>query len=144
MKKQMSSGSRDYLIGQVSAKTGVHIETIRYYERIKIMPEPRRSAGKQRIYDESQLQRLDFIKRSRDLGFSLEEIRSLLSLADNATLTCKQVSTVTEGHLSEVQQKIVDLQNIEVALRELLGQCSGSDAPECPIFDTLYGAYTKK
>ncbi len=130
------------LIGEVSRYTGVHIETIRYYERIAVMPEPARSPGKQRLYARPQLQRLEFIRKSRDLGFSLEEIRSLLSLADNNTLTCKQVETITGDHLDGVQQKIRDLQSIECALKEMLSQCTGSDVPDCPVFDTLYGAYS--
>jgi len=144
LKKNPVTKKFNGLIGAVSAHTGVNIETIRYYERIGIMPSPARTPGKQRIYNEAQLKRLDFIKRSRDLGFSLDEIRALLELADNEKLTCKQVASLTEGHMQEVQKKILDLQNIESALGDLLGQCTGGDTPECPIFDTLYGAYADK
>jgi MerR family mercuric resistance operon transcriptional regulator len=127
------------LIGQLSSLTGVNIETIRYYERIGIMPKPRRSAGGQRLYDETQFKRLRFVKRSRMIGFSLEEIRSLLSLDDHDEPSCHEVYSLTEDHLKRVQNKIIELKNIERSLKELAKQCNRGSKPDCPIVDMLYG-----
>jgi MerR family mercuric resistance operon transcriptional regulator len=128
------------LIGQLSDLTGVKIETIRYYERIGIMPKPRRSEGGQRLYDEAQLKHLRFVKRSRLIGFSLEEIRSLLSLNDQEALNCNEVYSLTKEHLKEVQNKILELETIEKSLKDLAKQCSRGSKPDCPIIDMLYGS----
>jgi len=127
------------LIGQLSRHTGVNIETIRYYERIGIMPKPRRSDGGQRLYDENQFKRLHFVKRSRTIGFSLEEIRNLLALDDEETLSCNEVYSLTEDHLEKVRQKITELKSIESTLKKLANQCSRGNKPDCPIFDMLLG-----
>ena len=127
------------LIGQLSRLTGVNIETIRYYERIDIMPKPRRSDGGHRLYDKDQYKRLRFVKRSRDIGFSLEEIRTLLALDDQDELSCNEVYSLTEEHLKKVQQKISELKSIESALKKLANQCSRGNKPDCPIFDMLLG-----
>jgi MerR family mercuric resistance operon transcriptional regulator len=131
--------SENLLIGRLSKLTGVNIETIRYYERIGIMPNPRRSEGGQRIYNESQLKRLRFVKRSRLIGFGLEEIRALLALDDQDELSCNEVYSLTEGHLKEVQEKIIELKSIENSLKLLAKQCSRGNKPDCPIIDMLYG-----
>jgi MerR family mercuric resistance operon transcriptional regulator len=127
------------LIGEISRRTGVNIETIRYYERIEVMPKPRRSEGGQRLYDEPQLNRLGFIKRSRELGFSLKEICTLLTLVDSGEMTCGEVHALTVKHLREVKSKIVDLRKLERALKNLAAQCSLGDVSDCPIVETLYG-----
>src|SRR3546814_2350116 len=98
--------SKPYGIGDLSGRTGVNIETIRYYERIGIMPEPPRSAGRQRVYDSGHIKRLAFIRRSRELGFSLDEVRALLTLVDGGDYTCGEVHEMTlrsEEHTSELQ-----------------------------------------
>jgi MerR family mercuric resistance operon transcriptional regulator len=128
-----------FLIGEVSRRTGVNIETIRYYERIEVMPKPRRNEGGQRLYDESQLNRLGFIKRSRELGFSLKEICTLLTLVDSGEMTCAEVHAITVGHLQGVRRKIADLRKLERALNNLAAQCSLGDVSDCPIVETLYG-----
>ena len=127
------------LIGEISRRTGVNIETIRYYERIEVMPKPKRSEGGQRLYDESQLNRLGFIKRSRELGFSLKEICTLLTLVDSGEMTCSEVHALTVEHLREVRSKIADLRKLERALKNLAAQCSLGDVSDCPIVETLYG-----
>jgi len=131
--------AQNYLIGQVSSQTGVNIETIRYYERIGILPAPPRSEGKQRLYDEPMMARLRFIKRSRELGFSLNEIRSLIKLNDDNELTCGDVHALTTDHLKQVQEKIENLRNIEKVLKGMAEQCSRGDVPDCPIIETLSG-----
>ena len=127
------------LIGEISRRTGVNIETIRYYERIEVMPKPKRSEGGQRLYDESQLNRLAFVKRSRDLGFSLKEVRTLLTLIDSGEMTCSEVHALTVEHLREVRGKIADLRKLERALKGLAAQCSLGDVSDCPIVETLFG-----
>lgn len=127
------------LIGEISRRTGVNIETIRYYERIEIMPKPRRSGGGQRLYDELQLNRLAFVKRSRELGFNLKEVRTLLTLIDSGEMTCGEVHALTVEHLREVRSKIFDLKKLETALKSLAAECSLGDVPNCPIVATLYG-----
>ena len=127
------------LIGEISRRTGVNIETIRYYERIEVMPKPKRNEGGQRLYNELQLNRLAFIKRSRDLGFSLKEVSALLTLIDSGKMTCGEVHAMTIEHLRDVRCKIADLRKLERALKELAAQCSLGDVSDCPIVETLFG-----
>jgi len=131
------SSCRTTTIGALSKRTGVKIETIRYYERIGIMPNPPRTEGGQRIYRELHTKRLTFIYRSRELGFSIDEIRSLLKLVDGGEITCSEVLEKTLGHLQGIQKKIADLTRMEKALQEMAAQCSGNDVPECPILEAL-------
>ena len=121
----------------VARATGCNLETIRYYETVGIMPDPPRSAKGYRCYDDAHVRRLKFIMRSRDLGFSLEEIRGLLGLVDDRTQTCAQVQTVAESHLQDVQEKIADLKRIERVLSETVARCTGDAAPECAVIDAL-------
>ena len=129
---------RGYQIGKISRMTGVNIETIRYYERIDIMPEPDRTPGGTRQYNHEQLKRLFFIKRSRELGFSIEEIRALLAMVDSREYSCADIHQMTVAHLSEVQSKIADLKKLEKALKQMAAECSRGDVPECPIVETLF------
>jgi MerR family mercuric resistance operon transcriptional regulator len=126
-----------YAIGTLSKHTGVNIETIRYYERIGIMPRPPRTAGGQRIYDSSHFKRLAFIRRSRELGFSLDEIRALLRLVDGGDYTCGEVREMTLAHIADIRRKIGDLRRMEVVLKDMAAKCDGGDVPECPILDAL-------
>lgn len=128
---------RGMLIGQLSRQTGVNIETIRYYERVGIMPNPSRSGGGHRLYDEEHLKRLAFVKRSRELGFGLDDIRELLALVDGGAFTCAEVHTITTSHLEDVKKKIADLRRMERVLKSIAAECSLGDVPECPIIDTL-------
>ncbi len=123
--------------GTLAAETGVHPETIRYYEKIQLMPEPPRSDGGHRVYDDQHAQRLRFIKRCRELGFTLEEIRGMLTLVDRGEVSCERVQHLADEHISSVRQKIADLRKIERTLKNLVQQCSGKDVPECPIIDAL-------
>lgn len=125
-------------IGRLSAETGVNIETIRYYERIGLMPEPFRSDGGHRIYDEQHQSRLLFVRRCRDLGFPLEDIRDLLSLADEGE-PCGSMRPALNAQLSLVRAKIDALRAMEDALETILNSCSDCDAPECNISNALYG-----
>jgi MerR family mercuric resistance operon transcriptional regulator len=117
--------------------TGCNLETIRYYETVGVMPDPPRDPNGYRSYGEDHVRRLRFVMRARDLGFSLEEIRGLLSLVDSHNQTCAEVKEIASAHLKDVQDKIVDLQQIERALSDTVAQCSGSEVPECPVLDAL-------
>ncbi len=134
------TSTRGYAIGEMSRLTGVNIETIRYYERIAIMPKPDRTPGGNRQYDQTQLKRLSFIKRARGLGFSIGEIRALLEMVDRQDFTCAEVHDMTMQHLILVREKILALRDLEKALGGMAAECSRGDVPECPILETLFEA----
>ncbi len=127
-----------FTIGALSKGTGCNIETIRYYERIGLMPKPPRSPGGHRLYEDDHLRRLTFIRRSRELGFTLEEVRGLLRLVDGGSYTCAEVKALTLDHAAEVRRKVADLRKLERVLKEMAAECDGGEVPECPIIDTLY------
>ncbi len=130
----------DLTRGQLSAVSGCNKETIRYYEKIGIMPEPRRSAGGHRLYGPSEAKRLAFICRSRELGFNLKQVRGLLDMADGEKTNCNDVRELTSGHLSAVQDKISDLKRLERVLTQMVAECVNNAVPDCPIIDALYRA----
>ena len=124
-------------IGKVAEQTGCHIETIRYYEKEDLLPPPGRSAGGHRLYTSDLIERLVFIRRSRELGFSMQEIRELLSVVDGRQVSCERVKNLADTHLKDIRSKISALRRMETTLRELSNQCSGDDVPECPIIEAL-------
>ena len=126
--------------GELANQTGVNSETIRYYEKIGLMPNPARSAGGHRMYDQSHLKRLSFIRRSRELGFTLQEIRELLQLVDGGNYTCAEVRDRTVVHLDDVSRKIRDLQKMQRTLKSMASKCDGGLVPDCPIVDALFTA----
>lgn len=125
-------------IGGLSKRTGVHLETVRYYEAIGIMPKPPRTPVGHRRYDLAHLKRLTFVKRSRELGFTLKEIRALLALVDGGDYTCAEVHDLTVSHLHDVREKIADLQRLEVTLADISRQCAGGTIPAYPFIETLF------
>lgn len=125
-------------IGALSEKTGCNIETIRYYEREGLLPDPPRTDGGHRMYGEEHLKRLTFIRRSRELGFTLEEVRGLLKMVDGGHYTCAEVKSLTLEHLKDVRGKLADLKKLEKALKHLADQCTGDEAPDCPIVEALF------
>ncbi|WP_189498555.1 MerR family transcriptional regulator [Algimonas arctica] len=125
-----------FTIGDLSAKTGVKIETVRYFENIGLMPEPERKPSGHRIYDTSQLRRLTFISRCRDLGFSQDDIRSLLGVEDN-TPSCDEILLVTTHHRKAIKAKISDLRKLERRLADISSMCMSNDTPDCPIIESL-------
>jgi MerR family mercuric resistance operon transcriptional regulator len=129
-------------IGDLARHTGVNIETIRYYERIGLLPAPPRSQGRHRLYDDAHRQRLAFIRRSRDLGFTINDTRELLGLARGHHLTCAEVKALTEQHVADIRAKIRDLRKLGRVLSDLAAKCRGSSVPDCPILDALAGATT--
>ena len=125
-------------IGQLSKLTGSKIETIRYYESIGLLPVTHRSDSGYRIYQESHVRRLSFIRKSRELGFSIKELKVLLDLVDSDNYTCCDVKEITMEHLEKVRQKIADLRKLEKTLSKIAAQCAGDATPDCPIIDALY------
>ena len=125
--------------GEVAEKADVNPETLRYYERKELIPKPRRSDGGFRLYDEHYVDRLRFIKRAKDLGFTLAEIKGLLDLRVDDGATCRDVQAQAEEKLDDVKEKIRDLQRIRDALTRLAAACEGGGGPtsECPILDTM-------
>jgi MerR family mercuric resistance operon transcriptional regulator len=123
--------------GELARRTGCNLETIRYYEKIGLLPEPPRRANGYRAYDDVHVSRLRFILRGRELGFGIEEIRGLLMLVAGENRTCGEVKQRTELHLADVRGKIADLQRIERVLSSTAAQCSGRDVPDCPILEAL-------
>ena len=128
---------REFTIGQLSKLIDVNIETIRYYEKIGIIPHPPRNSSGYRIYSTPHLERLSFVRRSRDLGFSQLEVRKLLTLVDEHKYTCAEVQEITAKQLAAVRAKIKDLRKLEKALANMVSECDGGDIPECPIVDIL-------
>lgn len=124
--------------GELAKRAGCHLETVRYYEKIGLLFPPARSAGGYRLYKIVDQRRLRFILRGRELGFSIGELRSLLSLVDSKTYTCGEIHDLTTDHLGSVQRKIADLKRLERTLTRISSECSGGAIPECPVIDALW------
>ena len=137
--KHDTSGNGLHRAG-LARRTGCNLETIRYYEKIGMIPEPPRTNAGYRVYDDRHVERLRFILRARELGFSLDDIRGLIALVDRGTQTCAEVKDRTERHLADVREKIADLKRIERVLTETAVQCSGDEVPDCPVLEALSGA----
>jgi MerR family mercuric resistance operon transcriptional regulator len=123
-------------IGELSRRTAVNIETIRYYERIGLLPPPPRTEGGHRTFGTESYRTLAFIKRSRELGFALEDIRTLLSLRDSQG-SCMDVRVVAERHLKDVRTKMQDLMKLESALAETIARCSNDESTDCAVLERL-------
>ena len=125
-------------IGDLSRETGTKVVTIRYYEKVGLLPAPVRSTGNYRSYDLQALERLRFIRRCRDLGFSLNQIRELLELSSEEERDCGEVDAITALHLAEVERKIADLQGLAQELRRISARCSGGRTiSNCRILDEI-------
>ncbi len=126
-----------YTRGQLAKLTRVKGETIRYYEKCGLLPAPPRSEGGHRIYCKEHTRQLIFIRRCRELGFSITEIDGLLGLANDNRRNCEQVKVLTEAHLSGVKDKITDLKKMEKSLETMVRECADNTSPHCPIIDVL-------
>lgn len=124
-------------IGTLAKRTGTTVQTIRYYEQIGLMPEPGRTDGGQRRYGDAGLDRLAFIRHSRDLGFPLEAIRELLDLSDSPEKSCAQIDAVAQKQLKAVQARITRLQSLEAELERMLGECHSDRVADCRILEVL-------
>ncbi len=125
-------------IGALSKHTGTNIETIRYYERVGLLPAPARSSGGYRLYRTEHPKRLNFVRRARALGFSIGEVRTLLRVSDERKRPCAEVRAVAEAHLRDVRTKIADLRRIDSVLRATIRQCADGRRARCPVIDALY------
>lgn len=124
-------------IGEIAAATGIHIETIRYYEREGLVPPPARTASNYRSYGDAHRKRLTFIRRSRDLGFSLAQVRELLGLADDRDRPCEAVDEIASRHRAQVRLKIAELTALRKELDKMIGECRHGRIAECRIIEVL-------
>jgi DNA-binding transcriptional MerR regulator len=125
-------------IGQLSKKAGVKVVTIRYYEGLKLMSAPPRTQANYRLYDRQQLRRLRFIRRCRDLGFTLDQTRELLNLSTQSAKKCSRVDRITEEHLKEIECKVADLRRLAAELRRIKNRCPGKRLiADCRILEAL-------
>ncbi|MYM25673.1 Cu(I)-responsive transcriptional regulator [Duganella sp. FT135W] len=124
-------------IGQAASATGVSAKMIRYYESIALIPAGKRTDAGYRIYGENDLHTLRFVKRARLLGFSLDQIRDLLSLWQNKERASADVKTIALGHVTQLNQRIAELTEMRDTLQTLAGCCHGDDRPDCPILQSL-------
>ena len=128
-------------IGELSRRTRVNIETIRYYERIEMLPPPPRTASGRRVYGPAETRALSFIRRARELGFTLGEIRALLALSgEGASESCAEVRELAAAHLAEIRGKIADLKAMERVLADAVERCDAGEAQGCPVLDALSAA----
>lgn len=125
-------------IGELSKATGVKVVTIRYYEQIGVMPEPPRTSGSYRAYNDDHLRRLHFIRRCRSLGFTLDQVRQLLRLSSDKAKACSEVDEITKEHLHEIEGKVADLRRLAVELRHISDCCRGDGLiANCRIIEAL-------
>ena len=124
-------------IGELSRATGTNIETIRYYERIGLLPAPDRTAANYRSYGSAHRSRLSFVRHSRDLGFTIEEIRSLLDLSDDPARDCGEADRIATAHLEQVEAKIAQLTLLREELTRIVGRCRGGIAADCRVIEAL-------
>lgn len=124
-------------IGSMAKKTGTKVQTIRYYEQIGLMPEPGRTAGGQRRYGDAELDRLSFIRHSRQLGFSLDAIRELLDLSDQPDRSCDEADIIARRQLKQVEQKMERLTALQTELKRMVEECSGGKTANCRVLEVL-------
>ncbi|HVC50802.1 MAG TPA: helix-turn-helix domain-containing protein [Stellaceae bacterium] len=129
-------------IGELSRRTDCNIETIRYYERIGLLPQPDRSGGRFRRYSFNDVARLRFIRRARQLGFALDDVRTLLRLSatDSGDMRA-EARSVFSAHIEEIRAKIADLQSMERVLTEAVEECAAGRHPNCPLIEVLSGGH---
>jgi Cu(I)-responsive transcriptional regulator len=126
-----------YRIGDLARATDTKVETIRWYEKEGLLPRPSRTAGNYRAYGQGELARLSFIRRARDLGFPLDQVRALLDLAENREGDCASVDVLAARHLAEIDRKLADLTALRRELSTLLSSCRGGKVANCRIIDAL-------
>ncbi|KIZ43391.1 MULTISPECIES: helix-turn-helix domain-containing protein [Hyphomicrobiales] len=127
-----------YQIGDLARHTGTKVVTIRYYEKIGLLPEAGRSAGNYRVYGQAELDRLRFIRRCRALGFSLDQVKELVALSSDEERPCAEVDALTREHLDEIERKIADLKSLADQLRRISASCDGAThISNCRIIEAL-------
>ena len=126
-----------FTIGQLARQTGTKAETIRYYEKISLLAAPMRSAGNYRCYSQADAQKLRFVRRSRELGFGIEQIRELMAFSGQGERDCAMVDNVVKAHVQEIDGKIRDLEKLRMELGRMIGRCPGGNIAECRILAAL-------
>ncbi|MEG3146151.1 helix-turn-helix domain-containing protein [Sphingomonas sp. RT2P30] len=124
-------------IGRLARAAGTTPETVRWYEHDGLMAAPARSSGNYRVYGSDDLARLKFIRRARELGFTLDRVRALLDIASNRSGNCASVDAVTKDHLAEIDRKIADLKVLRGELASLVASCQGGTIDDCRIVEAL-------
>jgi MerR family copper efflux transcriptional regulator len=131
-------------IGEASDRSGVSAKMIRYYESVGLLPEAARRANGYRDYGDQDVAVLQFVRRTRDLGFSLEEVSALLALWSNKKRPSREVKRLAEAHITELEKRIREMRAVMRTLRELASHCHGDDRSECPILDDLATPKSKR
>ena len=126
-----------FSIGDLASRTGTKVETIRYYEKVGLLPAPVRTGGNHRAYTRAHADRLAFIRHSRELGFSLESVRALLALSDDADRPCAEVDAIARRHLDAVRDRITRLQALEAELSRVIEQCGCGRVGDCRVIEVL-------
>ena len=127
-----------FSIGVAARRSGVNIETIRFYERSGLLKAPPRTAGGHRVYDEGGVKRLNFVRRARELGFTLGQIGDLLALAGQQEPSCAKAAALANTHLAAVRRRLADLARMETVLAAMIERCAGGAVPDCPILEALF------
>lgn len=127
-------------IGGLSARTGVHIETIRYYEHVGLIPKPARLPSGRRVYAEADVRRLGIIRHARELGFEMEAVRRLLALQDQPEASCEGVTALVEAQLAEVERRMTQLEGLKKEFQRMLESCHRGQMADCRILDALAAA----
>jgi Cu(I)-responsive transcriptional regulator len=130
-------------IGQLGAAAKTKVETIRYYERIGLLPKPRRTDGNYRSFAPEHISQLAFIRRARELGFSIENVRELLNLAGERNTSCAEIDRIARRHLATVETKISSLKRLRDELHDTIEACSGGRVAECKIVKSLSPDYQR-
>lgn len=124
-------------IGTLARKTGAKVQTIRYYEQIRLLREPGRTEGGQRRYEAADLDRLAFIRHARQLGFSLDAIRELLELSDRPQQSCADADSIARRQLKQVEQRLKRLQALKTELKRMIAECRGGEVADCRVLEVL-------
>jgi Cu(I)-responsive transcriptional regulator len=124
-------------IGELASATATKVETVRYYEKIGLLPPPARTSANYRAYGVDHLARLSFIRRARDLGFTLDAVRELLTLSDDKAQSCSAIDAIARSHLTEIDRKVADLTALRSELHRLLSSCQQGTVADCKIIETL-------
>lgn len=129
----------EYFVSQLANEAGINVETIRYYEKVKLLPKPKRKESRYRIYNENDLSRLRFIKRAKELGFTLKEIKELLALKIDSKAKCGDLKEIAEVKIEDIKKKVRDLNKIKKHLKLLVNQCVNEElsVEDCPIVKSL-------
>jgi DNA-binding transcriptional MerR regulator len=127
-------------IGELAKRTDTKVVTIRYYETVGLLPSPPRTKANYRVYSQAHADRLAFIRRSRALGFTLDQIRELLSLTERKTQDCRAIDDIARVHLKEVEAKVADLSRLAKELSRIVRRCRGGTIGECRIIEALQTA----